>query len=528
MTTRLAEDGDDQLVAVARGGVLNLVTGVVGAVLALAMIVVVGRSLGPSGAGVFFEAVALFSILAAALELGAQAGLIRTVTSFRERDAMHELRRLITVALIPVLLLGVVAAILAYLLIDPVAAALFSEQDRAEAAKYLRVLAPFLPLAAGASVALGCTRAFGSMVPFVLIRNLGKPILRPLLTVAAIAAGLGPTAIALSWALPAGLEFPVAFVALALLLRRPVGDATGRPVRRVREIAREFWFFAAPRGLASLFQMAVLWLDIILVGVLASTREAGIYAVASRLILIGTLAIEAVRLAIAPQIGTAIARNDLRGAQRLYQLGTCWLMTPSWPLYLTMAAFAPVFLRLFGDGFVEAQTALTILCLAMLVNIGTGNVTVVLLMAGKTSWNLQNAAVSVVLNVSLNLLLIPRMGITGAAVAWAITILWDNLVPLVRIHRLLGLHPFGSGYWAVAAAALVTFGAIGVLIRIVFGEGFVQVTAAVVLSGAAYVLLLWRRRGVLRLSLVREALRPKSKAARDNLTDGRRPAEARA
>lgn len=87
----------------------------------------------------------------------------------------------------------------------------------------------------------------------------------------------------------------------------------------------------------------------------------------------------------------------------------------------------------------------------MLVASGIGAVDVVLLMGGKSIWNLANTVASLTLNLVLNLLLIPRLGITGAAIAWSVSILVNNLAPLTHVWAFLWLHPFGS---AVARAAL--------------------------------------------------------------------------
>ena len=217
----------DGLQAVARGGVLNLVTAALGAVLGFFLVILVGRGLGPSGAGVFFTSIGLFTILSTILELGAPMALVRSVAARQELgDASRPASTRVDQHR-PGLVIGTVVAIAAYVLIDQIVSVLFSPAERSQGAEFLRVLIPFIPLAAGASVALGGTRGFGSMVPFVLVRNLGKPILRPILTGAAILAGLGASAIALAWVIPAGLEFPVALLAFLVLLRRATSGVRG-------------------------------------------------------------------------------------------------------------------------------------------------------------------------------------------------------------------------------------------------------------------------------------------------------------
>src|SRR5439155_6646974 len=114
----------------------------------------------------------------------------------------------------------------------------------------------------------------------------------------------------------------------------------------------------------------------------------------------------------------------------------------------------------------------------------TGNNSVVILMGGKSGWNLASSSIALVVNVALNLALIPHFGIVGAAWAWAATIAVDNGITTWVMWRYLGLRPFGTGYPLVAAAAIGCFGGLGLLGRVVLGlsfTGFV-VTAAVTVS----------------------------------------------
>ena len=223
-------------------------------------------------------------------------------------------------------------------------------------------------------------------------------------------------------------------------------------------LAKEFWAFSAPRGVAAAFQITIIWFDLLLLSHLRDATEVGIYGAASRAVTIGTFALQAIRLAIAPQISRLLARGDRAQAQTVYQTATWWLIVVSWPLFLSLAVFGSALLGVFGSGFDQGATALAILSMAMLVNLGTGNVTVVLLMGGKSSWNLLNTAVALVLNVGLNLVLIPRFGMEGAAIAWAVSIIVDNLMALTEVWLFLGMRPFGPGYLPAASAALGCFG----------------------------------------------------------------------
>lgn len=495
---------------------LSVTTLVVQSLAGFAVSIAVTRGLHAHGAGVFFEVVALFTILANGAELGADTGLVRAVARGRALGAVADLRRLIGVALLPVLACGLLVAA-AIGAVAPLLARVFLhgvDQDAATAS--IRLLVLFVPLQAATIVALSGTRGFDTMMPYVLVENLGKPLSRLLLLALVLAAGFGASAALTAWAAPIALGFLAAMLALARLLR--ASDRTVRiavtTTRSLRDLAGEFWRFAAPRGLAGIFQIAAIWLNVLLVGALRSPREAGVYAAVSKLAMVGTLVMEAVRLPFAPQISGLLAQGERGRARTVYQVGTWWMVAACWPLYLLFAIFGTVVLGVFGGEFPAGHTALFVLSLAMLLNVGTGSVTVLLLMAGKSSWNVLNTLAALAVNVGLGLLLVPRIGITGAAIGWAAGIAVDNLAALVEVWLLLRLHPFGRGWGVAAGQAVLCYGGVGLAAWLLWGAIPASLAVAAVAGTAVYLVLVWRARAVLELNALGEAIRLRAGTAR--------------
>jgi len=352
-------------------------------------------------------------------------------------------------------------------------------------------------------VALAASRGFGTMVPYVAVQNIGLPTVRLVLVTVVTLAGLGSTAAVIAWGAPVAVAFAVAAAVVMMLLGRAErsDDSPIAPSRRPGELAAEFWRFAAPQGLAGILGVAVTWMDVLLVGALRSTREAAIYAAASRLAVVGAYALEAVGMAIAPRISALLAAGEPRRVEELYRTATWSMMALVWPVYVAFAVFSPVVMELFGPEFVSGHTALLILCGGMLVNLATGNVTMVLLMGGKSSWNLCNVAASLALNVALNLVLTPGMGITGAAIAWAASLVFMNVAPLVQIGLFLDLRPpFGPGFTLVAFATATCYGVFGLVVRSALGMSIATLALYSIAATALYAAALWRFRELLHLS----------------------------
>lgn len=515
-----------ELATVARGGVLNLAGSAVSAVGAFALVVVVSRRLGPAAAGAFLEAVAVFQMVTVAGQLGADTGLARFVPRALAFGQVDALRRWSRLAIMPVAGLGVVAGVVFFLGADALASLVADGPHGDDFATSVRVFAPAMALTAVYGVLQAGSRGFGTMLPSVLVERVARPIAQPVAVLAVLALGLGPLALAAAWAVPYVVAAAAMAAWYAVLVRRSErlagtgarnGSTTGSPGRGVgsgvtgdQVTGRAFWGFAAPRALAGVFQVAVVRLDILLVGALASPLAAGVYSAASRWLIVGLFVGLAVNHAIQPQISAALARRDLPQAQFVFQSTTAWAVCLVWPIHIITAAFGPVLMRTFGPGYEDGATVLVILAGAGLFASLCGPVDMVLLMGGASRWNLLNAAVAVAANVVGNIVLVPRFGVAGAAIAWAASIVLSNTLPLIQVHRGLGLHPFGSGTRHVAVLALLAVGIPALLVRLVAGATIPAMIATLVLTAPIYGALIWRRRSLLHPEALRAALRPRA------------------
>jgi O-antigen/teichoic acid export membrane protein len=515
-------DSRADLSRTARDGSLKLAGSALDAFLGFALVVVVSRGLGPNGAGAFFEGVSLLIIATNLVKLGADTGVVRMLARYRALGRRGEIEPILWISVIPVAVLGTVAGAIGFAVAEPLASLITRSGHSEAVATYIRVFAPFLPISAVYLVVLAATRGLGSIRPIVIVDNALVPGLRPLLSGLALTAGLGSLAVALIWAGTGVLGLVVATMFLVRMLHRIMGRAGVEgpgtvPVEHASRssLAREFWFFSLPRAAAGLLATTGTWLDVLLLGALVSVREAGIYAAAGRFLLAGTLALSAIVVVISPQISALLARGDRARAEAVYRTATWWLMIPAWPTYLVLATFAPFLLRIFGPSFVAGQTALAILAVAMLLSIATGPCTAVLLMGGKSSWNLLNTAVSLATNVTLNLLLIPQYGMEGAAVAWAITLSLNNILAVLEVRFLLDMSPWAREMGIVAAGSLVCYGLLGLLARALLGTTPVSFGLYLVVATASYLGVLWGFREPLELRVLREAVASLSRRRAD-------------
>jgi O-antigen/teichoic acid export membrane protein len=79
------------------------------------------------------------------------------------------------------------------------------------------------------------------------------------------------------------------------------------------------------------------------------------------------------------------------------------------------------------------------------------------MMAGQATIVMVTDVFGVLLNLALNLWLIPRYGITGAGIAWAAEIIVVSVISLVEAWWIMRVFPFGVGLAKGMAAGLLAF-----------------------------------------------------------------------
>jgi len=490
-------------------------------------------------AGAFFTAISAFLIVEAVASLGANVGLVYFIARLRSLGEERRIPMIIRAAVIPVIVASLVLTALMFGLAEPLAKVLLSGHlgkggavSGAAVAQSLRALALTLPFAALLDTYLGVGRGYRDMRPTVVIDKIGRSVVQLLAIVIAVAAG-SAALLAPLWALPYVPAAAIAWLWVRRIRRRPSRDPRGMPdvppevaallalstpVPKMRGAGalpggsrtaqrrlananpRGFWRFTIPRGIASLASITLQRIDIVLVAIIMGPAAAAVYTAATRFLVAGQLGNMAISMAAQPRFTELFALGDRRSANVIYQVTTAWLVLLTWPLYLLAVVYGPEILTVFGHGYRAGASVMLILGLTMLLATICGQVDMVLITTGRSSWSLINGLLAVGVNVGLDLVLIPRYGITGAAIGWAIAIIVTNLMPLAQLASTIHLQPFGRGTLLAAGLSTLSFCVIPLAIRAVLGGGLAGLAAGVAAGCVVEAAGLWRFRGVLRLS----------------------------
>ena len=283
-------------------------------------------------------------------------------------------------------------------------------------------------------------------------------------------------------------------LSVIFLLGRAAWRATPPPARAFQlglpVLERDIVSFSAVLLAIQSLEFLAGQTDKVMLGIFLNAREVGIYSIATALVAFVTIFLQSTNQIFAPTIAELHASRQNELLLSLYQTLTKWVFGLTMPLAFVIMIFARPLMEIFGREFGEGWPVLVIATLGQLVNCGVGSVGQLLLMSGQQQKMVRVQAIVVPLGIAINWLLIPRLGLVGAAVAASATNILLNALWLRDVQRSLSILPSRRGYVLLLPPALATLAGVW-LVRYGlrgFPHGFLSVIAGLVAGYSVFLL----------------------------------------
>ena len=208
----------------------------------------------------------------------------------------------------------------------------------------------------------------------------------------------------------------------------------------------------------------------------------------------------ALSIVLAPEIGALFAKEQLPRLRVVYRTATLWLTIAAVPLLVLMAWFPSLLLSIVGGSFAGGGKALAVLSFTNIISIALGPIVMVLSMGGRSGSVLVASVTSLVVNLVINLVLIPPFGVVGAAIAWSVSIVTISAISAVRCWRLWDLHPVSWALVRTVIGAVLCVSAGCAAARLWAGESWPAFLSGSVASLILYAPVVFSVRDELRMS----------------------------
>lgn len=464
---------------------ITLVGAGTGAILTMGADVLAARFLGVSSYGLYALALMLAKSGEIVAEFGVPLSLLHFLPVWLSRgDRESALGAILGSLLLPIAI-GLGFTLTLWFGSDWVATHLLSQPA---AAPFIAVVGFAIPLMVTIDVLGNVARGFGRALPYVVTYNIV-----PQLCVGAVVISLliwqGPQiGVIYGRVFGYGVGAAVALAFTSPLVARHIGWV--RPIPHLRQL----YGYALPLGVNMMTSMGIAWTDLFLLGLLTDASTAGVYRGCMQIVLVFDLGANACAAALAPVFTVLIAERRHGPLQEIYTSAVRLEMLMSLPLLLVIMVNAADLLRVLGPTFAIGAPALLILACGQFAKVTLSPATVALIIGGRQKLDAVNVAIAAIANVMLNLMLIPFLGLAGAALATATSLIGLAIVRCLEVRRVFGLRTLD---FAPLRAALITLPlalaiwAVSVLLGIGPGTGFVALLCRLALMATVIGASIW-------------------------------------
>jgi O-antigen/teichoic acid export membrane protein len=479
----------DHLKTIVKGGAIVFTGIIVSKIISYLYRIIIARYYGPADYGLFSLGVAIVSFVIIIALLGLPNGIIRYISYYQSRGEAEKTRNIIISSIKMTLPTSVLLIIIVGLLSGYISNGIFSEPMLQPVLIILLVSVPFYVLL---SIFIAVFTGFKRIEHKVWSESILSNTIKLVFALIFGILGFGLIGIIWSWTLGIMFGFSLALYYLIKIYKKlPKGNHS-------HGCGKELLLYSLPLILVTFMSTINAWTDTLMLGFFHSSVEVGIYNAAlptAQILQIFTLALGILFL---PVITELFYKNKLKDAQRTYKTVTKWIFYVNFPIFLILVFFSRQILNiLFGSEYVIGYISLSILAITYLTVSIYYTSTHVLFSLKKTKLMMYVTFTGTVLNVFLNLVLIPEFNIVGAALATLSTNLLGAVIVIYVSSKSLKSTPFKKGMIKSFASGIISISLIHFLARTLLTEFPIPTMFILFLSFIGlYIILLIAFRGI--------------------------------
>ncbi len=428
--TKLSED--IHLKELIQGSLTFLILRIFGMMVGYTFTLIVTRNLGASAWGIFALSFTVLQITSVIGKLGLDTALLRFIAQYNAQRKVKTAKYIYLKSIIVIIPLSFLLSVFLYYLSPLLAEKVFGKPHLASYFKLMSfALIPFVLL----SINSESLRAFKKIKEYTTLQNL-LPFLCAFIFFSIFFYILhikNIKVIIIAYILGIGVSFFISF----LLLNKEFSNKNGE----LEKISlRQILSVSLPMFLSSSLFMVMSWTDTIMLGMWRTEEEVGIYNVAMRLSMITSFTLGAINSIAAPKFAEFWGKKDLEGLKKVAQQSTKLIFWTSAPVLALYLIFPGEFMGLFGYKFRKGALALVFLTIGQFVNAACGSVGYILQMTEKHKIFQNILLIATLINLILNILLIPKYGLNGGAFSNMLSMIIWNVACWLYIRFIYGIN----------------------------------------------------------------------------------------
>lgn len=450
MKSKSKEDLETSLRLLAKSSIVVFIALFLSKILAYIYRIVIARFYGPEVYGLFTLALMVIGFVGAFASLGLTDGLLRYIPLYRGKKKIDWIRFLYRIAASILLITSIASGALLYVLSDYISVNVF---HNAGLTIYLQIFSFLIPISILSNLFLSILRAYEKIGWHSFIFNIIQSVVKVLALLIFIYLGISGIATVYSQFIATTSVLIFAYIVAKFttkeifLLPKSKGN---------KKILPEVFSYSWPIIFVSIVYSIFYWVDSFAIGFYQNVEAVGFYNAAVPIALLLSFVPELFMQLFFPMMTREYGQNRKTLIRQISKQVGKWIFMFNLPILLLILIFPGVIINLlFGAEYLVAENALRLLTIGAFL-LTTFTVSQNLLsMAGKSKIILVNIVAITILNIILNMILVPIYGITGAAFSTMISFILLGLAFLIEAAYYLKIIPIRRKMINTLFAALI-------------------------------------------------------------------------
>jgi O-antigen/teichoic acid export membrane protein len=435
MEKEIKEESDNLAVG-ARGSAIAFILKILSAAIGFANQVILARILGAGGVGEIMLAISVIRISVHIAKFGMEESMMKFIPLYVDQKDDSRLKGTVSFSIRFCLLFSAAFILLILLLSKFISINIFHSEGLL---KLLPVMVIAIPIWVIRDLIGGILRGYKDTFRALIPESIISPLLRIIIFLILILKGASPLYAVIAYVAGEAVSLSVSVKFLRKKLKKLSSVKKQCDTRKILDVAHTIVFTSMS---VLLYTQADIWI----LGMFKSTETVGIYGVAAKLVLLVYFPIMAFAAVIPSLISQIHTAGDTKELKRVVGESSRWILSMSIPIMLILVLEGRLILKYFyGPEFEAGYAVLLILVLGQMIKAGAGLIGVILQMTGEHRVYMKINIIGGILNIILNILLVPRYGMIGAAAATAFCLSLIDVICIFIIRQRLSVLTLAKG-----------------------------------------------------------------------------------
>lgn len=451
MTNEKKEEYNSHLTNVAKQTSINFFGRIIQIGFSFITGILLARFLGPSLLGKYNLGRTIAKFMANFTKIGFDQGLVRYIPLYKTKKEFGKIKYLIAISFLISAILSLLVGSILYFYSDFWAINLFNDKEMSSVLKIASFLIfVFTYYRLSHSVLKGIKRVgYLSIVNYIIV---------PLTFLSSLLVfRKGDVFLALS-ARMFSYIFGIIFIVYIVIKKEKIINFKFKKIN-----LKKYFGFSTPLLFIGLLYFLISHVDILMLGYFLESSDVGIYSVSVRIARMAVFLLSATNTIFGPTISELTEKKQFKNLEKLLKSITKIILVFSLNFLFFVIIYNQEILSIFGSEYIIGGLVLIILTFGQFINAAVGPTGTILIMSGKQNYEVFNSIAIFILNIILNIILIPQLGISGAAIATASSIIIINIFKVVEVFILYKLHPYKKSFYK-----LIIFSMIAALVMFLF------------------------------------------------------------